>query len=89
MLLKHADPIQVQIDALIGLEAAFEPEFKMFWTRDNIVHQQLFYASKIWDGCVKCYLPTDVWFYFAFSVCFLWFLFYVIFRVKDMYHAIH
>lgn len=62
-LLKHAFPIQVQVDALMGLVDAFEPDFKMFWTRQNIVHQNLFYFTQIWDACLKCYLPNSRWFY--------------------------
>lgn len=81
-LLKHAKPIQIQIDALIGLVAAFEPGFKMYWTRDNIVHQNIFYVSQIWDACLKCYLPTDLWFYFIFCIFFLCFLLYTVFKLK-------
>ena len=62
-LLKHAFPIQVQVDALMGLVDAFEPDFKMFWTRQNIVHQNLFYFTQIWDACIKCYLPNSLWFW--------------------------
>jgi len=69
-LLKHAFPIQVQVDALMGLVDAFEPDFKMFWTRQNIVHQNLFYITQIWDACIKCYLPNSTWFYIV-SIIFL------------------
>ena len=62
-LLKHAYPIQVQVDALMGLVDAFESDFKMFWTRQNIVHQKMLYFTQIWDACVKCYLPSGTVFY--------------------------
>jgi len=86
-LLNHAFPIQIQIDALIALVAAFEPNFKMFWVRDNIVHQRLFYKTQIWDACLKCYLPTDLWFYVLCCICFIWFLIYSIIRFKKAIHT--
>jgi len=62
-LLAHTFPVHVQIDAYMGLLAAFDPDFKMFWTRENVVHQRLFHVSKVWDGCLKCYMPTTGLFY--------------------------
>ena len=62
-LLAHTFPVHVQIDAYMGLLAAFNPEFKMYWTRENVVHQQLFHISKVWDGCLKCYMPQTSLFY--------------------------
>ena len=47
----------------MGLVAAFSPEFKMYWTRENIAHLQMFHITGVWDGCLKCYLPTSPWFY--------------------------
>ena len=58
MLLKHATPIAVQVDGLMGLVATFEPRFQMYWPRVNIVHKDFTRMSTIWDGCLKCYLPT-------------------------------
>jgi len=86
-LLKHAYPIQVQIDALIGLVAAFEPQFQMFWSKENIVHQKMFYVSKIWDACLKCYLPTDFWFYCILTVCMLLFFGHVFFKCKSFFFS--
>jgi hypothetical protein len=57
--LEHAYPISVQVDALIGLVAAFHPtKFRMYWTRENIAHLRFTHISTIWEGCIKCYLPT-------------------------------
>jgi GR25 family glycosyltransferase involved in LPS biosynthesis len=58
-LLQHAYPISVQVDALMGLVAAFSLDFRMYWTRENIAHLQLFHITSVWDGCIKCYLPTS------------------------------
>ena len=65
MLLKHATPIAVQVDGLMGLVATFEPRFQMYWPRVNIVHKDFTRMSTIWDACVKCYLPTSGLYYAA------------------------
>jgi len=70
-LLAHTFPVHVQIDAYMGLLAAFNPEFKMYWTRENVVHQKLFHISKIWDGCLKCYVPRAIIFYVIFLAMFV------------------
>jgi GR25 family glycosyltransferase involved in LPS biosynthesis len=70
-LLAHSFPVHVQIDAYMGLLAAFDPEFKMFWTRNNVVHQKLLHISKVWDGCLKCYMPkTNIFYVFVVLVFF-------------------
>jgi len=63
ILLKNVYPIHVQIDALISLTAGFDPTFRMYWTRQNVVHQKYYYMSKVWDGCFKCFMPQSVSFY--------------------------
>jgi hypothetical protein len=78
-LLKHAYPISVQVDALMGLVAAFSPEFKMYWTRENIAHLQMFHITGVWDGCLKCYLPTSPWFY---VLCLLYVAVHIVVRVS-------
>jgi GR25 family glycosyltransferase involved in LPS biosynthesis len=62
-LLSHAFPVHVQIDALMGLLAAFNKDFKMYWTRENIVHQRILYITQVWDACLKCYMPQQTIFY--------------------------
>lgn len=62
-LLRHVYPISVQVDALMGLVAAFSPGFNMYWTRENIAHIRLFHISSVWDACIKCYLPTTPYLY--------------------------
>jgi GR25 family glycosyltransferase involved in LPS biosynthesis len=74
-LLRHVYPISVQVDALIALEATFNIEFKMFWTRENIAHQHIFHVSGIWDACLKCYMPTSPFYYLAFAFLSLFLLF--------------
>jgi hypothetical protein len=49
----------------MGLVAAFSPGFKMYWTRENIAHLQLFHVSAVWDACFKCYLPSGPYAYVA------------------------
>lgn len=64
MLLDHAYPISVQVDALVALVAAFHPaEFRMYWTRENVVHMRYVRISTIWEGCIKCFLPANPIFY--------------------------
>jgi GR25 family glycosyltransferase involved in LPS biosynthesis len=58
-LLRFASPISVQVDALIGLVAAFSPDFRMIWTRKDIARLRLFYTTGVWDACFKCYLPAS------------------------------
>ena len=58
-LLRFASPISVQVDALIGLVAAFSPGFRMIWTRKDIARLRLFYTTGVWDACFKCYLPAS------------------------------
>ena len=58
ILLRHAEPFLVQTDALFWLVAAFEPSFRMYWTRKSVAHQSMFSASRTWDQCLKCYIPT-------------------------------
>lgn len=72
-VLIHYDVLKV--DALMGLVAAFSHDFRMYWTRENIAHLQLFHMTGIWDGCIKCYLPTSPVHYIIASVVaalFLW-----------------
>jgi GR25 family glycosyltransferase involved in LPS biosynthesis len=59
LLLRHARPVAVQVDALIGLVAAFTPDFRMYWTRSNVVHLRYTHISTIWEGCIKCYMPAS------------------------------
>lgn len=51
------------MDALIALVAAFNHDFHMYWTRDNVAHPQYTRMSTIWEGCLKCYLPAQPLFY--------------------------
>ena len=74
-LLDNLHPITVQVDALIGLLAAYDPAFRMFWARNSVVGQNysggvFFPRSHIFDGCVKCYMPTG-WVAYAVGVA-LW-----------------
>lgn len=62
-LLRHAQPIHVQVDALMGLVAAFEPRFRMYWPRSNVVHWDYLRWSTIFDGCIKCYMPSSPLYY--------------------------
>ena len=71
MLLRHAHPMMVQVDALMGLVATFEPGFGMFWPRVDVVHKNLLRMSTIWDGCLKCYVPGTSVFFLVMLVLFL------------------
>ena len=71
MLLRCAHPMMVQVDALMGLVATFEPGFGMFWPRVDVVHKNLLHISTIWDGCLKCYMPGTSVFFLVTLVLFL------------------
>jgi GR25 family glycosyltransferase involved in LPS biosynthesis len=83
ILLQHAYPISVQVDALIALVAAFHPsDFRMYWTRENIAHQRYAHISSIWEGCIKCYLPAGP-IYYACAVAAILLLACVFFSARD------
>jgi hypothetical protein len=57
-LLKYVEPVVVQVDALIGLVAAFDPSFLMLWSTVDITGPHISLTSTVWDGCLRCYIPT-------------------------------
>ena len=57
-----------QVDALVALVAAFTPDFKMYWTRENIAHLRYTHISTIWEGCIKCYMPAQPLFYLTLAI---------------------
>ncbi len=60
------------MDALISLAATFHPEtFRMFWTTHDIAHLRLMHVTTIWEGCIKCYLPTGPIFYLSLALLLL------------------
>lgn len=70
----HLHPIAVQVDALIGLVASYDPDFRLFWTRRSVVQQNNSMNSRIYDGCVKCYFPTGFWPYLMGGIFVFFFL---------------
>lgn len=70
-LLDNVYPLTVQVDSLIGLVAAFDPDFHMLWSRQTVVAKNSTMPSKIFDGCVKCMMPTGIWIYMIVSVALL------------------
>ena len=57
--MRHANEMTVQVDALLGLVATFDPSFRMYWPRSNVAHQQLFQLSTVQDRCIKCHMPQS------------------------------
>mmetsp|Transcript_40068 Transcript_40068/g.107304 ORF Transcript_40068/g.107304 Transcript_40068/m.107304 type:complete len:505 (+) Transcript_40068:232-1746(+) len=64
-ILKHAYPIQTQIDALLSLVARYDSSFRLFWTSQDIALGPALLAivadinySKVQDHCLKCHLPS-------------------------------
>jgi hypothetical protein len=57
-LLRNAHPFLVQTDALMGLTATFDPTFLMFWPLRDIAHPTYLRRSRLWDGCIKCYVSV-------------------------------
>jgi GR25 family glycosyltransferase involved in LPS biosynthesis len=62
-LLPYAREFSVQVDALLGLVATFEPDFHMYWTRASIAHQRVLTLSTVHDWCIKCHMPQNPWWY--------------------------
>ena len=59
------------MDALIALAANLHPEtFQMYWTTHDIAHLRLMHVTTIWEGCIKCYLPTAPIFYALLALLF-------------------
>lgn len=59
LLLAHMEPMVVQVDALITLVAAYHASTAMMhWTTVRIFPVNMTRPSTVFDGCVKCYLPT-------------------------------
>jgi GR25 family glycosyltransferase involved in LPS biosynthesis len=58
LLHSYARPFHVQSDALMGLVAAYVPEFYMYWTRYDIALQKTGHISSLWKSCIKCYVPA-------------------------------
>jgi hypothetical protein len=70
VLLGNAEPYSVQVDALMGLTATYDPSFRMFWPVSDIAHPSYWRRSQLWDGCLKCYVPVGGTLY-AFLLCFV------------------
>ena len=70
-LLPYAREFGVQVDALLGLVATFEPDFRMYWTRSSVAHQRVMTLSTVHDWCIKCHLPQSPWWYAGAAVAIL------------------
>ena len=68
-LLPFAREFNVQVDALLGLVATFEPDFRMYWTRANVAHQRVLSLSTVHDWCIKCHMPQNPWWYVFAVAC--------------------
>lgn len=69
LLLAHMEPMVLQVDAVITLVAAYHaPAVRMYWTTARIFPYNLTRPSAIFDGCIKCYLPTGARSYVIFVV---------------------
>lgn len=51
--------LEVQVDAYISLQAMYGG-VKMLWVCERLVGQRLWYLSKVWDGCLVCYVSEWV-----------------------------
>lgn len=61
LLLRHMEPISVQVDAYISLLASYRG-LQLFWVKQEIAHQQPLHLTTVWDGCLRCYLTSQVLF---------------------------
>lgn len=61
-LLSQALPATVQVDSLIYLMDRWETNFTMLWTATNVAKPRSFVRlSRVFDGCVKCFMPVSPW----------------------------
>jgi GR25 family glycosyltransferase involved in LPS biosynthesis len=60
VLMRHADELDVQVDALLGMAVVFDG-LRMVWPWANIAHPTLWRPSTVqsWDPCLKCFTPID------------------------------
>ena len=59
LLLRNAQPITLQVDALISLVAAYGP-LRLYWTTEAVVHDTPWRRSRVWDGCILHCIVPDV-----------------------------
>ena len=59
-LLENLQPLGVQVDAYISLVNAYIPGFSLLWSKRELVYPTYFRFSKVWDGCLGCYLNETV-----------------------------
>ena len=59
LLLRNAQPITLQVDALISLVAAYSP-LRLYWTTETVVHDTPWRRSRVWDGCILHCIVPDV-----------------------------
>ena len=54
-LMKNMFPIEFQVDSYIGYIAKFDPEFKLYFTKDTFINQSK-HVSSIQTLCIKCHV---------------------------------
>ena len=60
ILLQHADPYVVQVDALISLVASWDSQFTMLATKTDVASPSFWKRSTVYDGCLKCWVPVVI-----------------------------
>ena len=60
LLLDHAHPITLQVDALISLLATYNPSFRLYWTTETVAHDSPWRRSRVWDGCIMHCIVPDI-----------------------------
>lgn len=67
-LIQYQEPIVVQVDAFISLLNMYK-NFTMLWAVREVVHQEAWYSSSVWDACIRCYVSQNVlWIFFLITV---------------------
>jgi GR25 family glycosyltransferase involved in LPS biosynthesis len=60
-LLDNIPDMVIQVDAYISLmNSYYEPGFKLFWVKNEIVHGKWLRISTVWDACFICYISPFV-----------------------------
>ena len=80
-LLKYIFPIDMQIDSYISLYNLFNPNFKTYYTKNNLFRQS-FHKSNIQDICLSCYfleikdkqINQKIFLYIIYFIIFIFFI---------------
>ena len=71
VLLRQVGALDVQVDALLSLVDAYDPEFRMLWSTQSMCVEPVWlqHSTTVWDGCLKCFITPLTPYYLILGVC--------------------